>query len=70
MKVCRLAERHIRVLLAMQDLHKQRNMAEHCINRIKDWREPAFHSGKTPGSYLAGLRVRGTVLWIRGPQLA
>ncbi|WP_435878115.1 hypothetical protein [Streptosporangium canum] len=47
------------------DLYKQRNAAERCINRIKEWRGPAFRSGKTPDSYLAGLRLRGAILWIR-----
>ncbi|MFI9433302.1 MULTISPECIES: transposase [Streptosporangium] len=47
------------------DLYKQRNTAERCINRIKQWRGPAFRFDRTPDSYLAGLHLRGAVLWIR-----
>ncbi len=47
------------------DLYKQRNTAERCINRIKQWRGLAFRFDKTPDSYLAGLHLRGAVLWIR-----
>ncbi|WP_425465269.1 hypothetical protein [Nonomuraea diastatica] len=47
------------------DLYKQRNTAERCINRIKEWRGLAFRFDKTPDSYLTGLHLRGAVLWIR-----
>ncbi|MEV1000968.1 IS5/IS1182 family transposase, partial [Nonomuraea sp. NPDC050202] len=47
------------------DLYKQRNAAERCINRMKEWRGLAFRFDKTPDSYLAGLHLRGAVLWIR-----
>ncbi|TDD55310.1 hypothetical protein E1286_03740 [Nonomuraea terrae] len=32
------------------DLYKQRNAAERCINRMKEWRGLAFRFDKTPGS--------------------
>jgi len=51
-------------------LYKQRNTAERCINRIKEWRGLAFRSDKTPESYLAGLHLRGAILWIRSLQPA
>ncbi len=34
------------------DLYKQRNTAERCINRMKEWRGLAFRYDKTPDSYL------------------
>ncbi len=52
------------------DLYKQRNTVERCINRIKDWRGLAFRFDKTPESYLAGLHLRGAILWIRSLQPA
>ncbi|GIH64132.1 IS5 family transposase [Microbispora siamensis] len=45
--------------------YKERNTAERCINRIKEWRGLAFRFEKTPESYLAGLYLRGAILWIR-----
>jgi transposase len=47
------------------ELYKQRNAVERCINRIKEWRGLAFRFDKTPDSYLAGLYLRGTILWVR-----
>ncbi|MFI6630958.1 hypothetical protein ACIBI7_18975, partial [Nonomuraea fuscirosea] len=46
------------------DLYKQRTTVERCINRIQEWRGPAFRFDKTPDSYLAGLHLRGVILWI------
>jgi transposase len=51
-----------------RELYKQRNTAERCINRIKEWRGLAFRFDKTPDSYLAGLHLRGAILWIRSLQ--
>jgi transposase len=50
------------------ELYKQRNTAERCVNRIKEWRGLAFRFDKTPESYLAGLHLRGALLWIRSLQ--
>ncbi|MFI7612615.1 hypothetical protein ACIBP6_15450 [Nonomuraea terrae] len=50
------------------DLYEQRDTAEHCINRIKEWRGMAFRFDKTPRSHLAGLHVRGAVLWMGSLQ--
>lgn len=47
------------------DLYKERNTVERCINRIKEWRGLAFRFDKTSDSYLAGLHLRGAVLWVR-----
>jgi transposase len=46
-------------------LYKERNSVERCINRIKDWRGLAMRYDKTPTAYLAGLELRGAVIWLR-----
>lgn len=50
------------------ELYKQRNTAERCINQIKEWRGLAFRFDKTPESYLAGLHLRGAILWLQSLQ--
>ncbi|MFJ7090421.1 transposase [Streptomyces mirabilis] len=47
------------------DLYKDRNAVERCINKIKEWRGLATRYDKTATSYLAGLHLRGAVIWIR-----
>ncbi|MGW0809119.1 transposase, partial [Nonomuraea sp. NPDC002799] len=51
-------------------LYKERNTAERCINLMKEWRGLAFRFDKTPESYLAGLHLRGAILWIRSLEPA
>ncbi|WP_435826721.1 hypothetical protein [Nonomuraea dietziae] len=51
------------------DLCKQRDTVERCINRIKEWRGPAFRVDKTRDSYLAAPHLRGAMMWIRSLQL-
>jgi len=51
-------------------LYRERNTVERCINKIKEWRGLATRYDKTPESYLAGLQLRGAVLWIRSLQPA
>jgi transposase len=46
-------------------LYKDRNTVERAINRLKDWRGLATRYDKTPESYLAGLHLRGGILWLR-----
>lgn len=46
-------------------LYKGRNTVERCINKIKVWRGLATRYDKRPESYLAGLYLRGTLIWIR-----
>ena len=41
---------------------------ERCINKIKRWRGLATRYDKTPESYLAGLELCATILWIRSLQ--
>ncbi|MFI2189087.1 IS5 family transposase [Streptomyces sioyaensis] len=46
-------------------LYRERNTVERCINKIKAWRGLATRYDKTPESYLAGLHLRGAVIWLR-----
>jgi hypothetical protein len=45
-------------------LHKARNTVERLINKLKAWRGIATRCDKTPESYLAGLHLRASVIWI------
>ena len=45
--------------------YRDRNTVERCINKIKAWRGLATRYGKTPDSYMAGLQLRGSIIWIR-----
>ena len=47
------------------ELYKERNTVERCINKIKAWRGLATRYDKTPESYMAGLELRGTLIWLR-----
>jgi transposase len=47
------------------ELYKDRNTVERGINKIKEWRGLATRYDKTPTSYLAGLHLRGAVIWLR-----
>lgn len=47
------------------ELYKDRNTVERCIGQIKRWRGLATRYDKTPGSYLAGLELCASILWIR-----
>lgn len=38
---------------------------ERCINKIRAWRDLAMRYGITPASYMAGLQLRGSNIWIR-----
>lgn len=46
------------------DLHKERNTVERLINKLKAWRGIATRYDKTPESYLAGLHLRASMIWI------
>lgn len=43
---------------------RDRNTVERLINRLKDWRGTATRSDKTPESYLAGLELRASMIWV------
>jgi hypothetical protein len=47
------------------EFYKERNTVERLINKLKAWRGIATRYGKTPESYLAGLRLRASVIWIK-----
>jgi len=46
-------------------LYKDRNTVERCINKIKEWKGLATRYDKTPDSYIAGLHLRGSIIWLR-----
>ncbi|MGW7612158.1 transposase [Streptomyces sp. NPDC054766] len=43
---------------------KERNTVERLINKLKAWRGIATRYDKTPESYLAGLHLRASMIWI------
>jgi transposase len=45
--------------------YKERNTVERAINKIKAWRGLATRYDKKPDSYLAGLQLRGSMIWLR-----
>jgi transposase len=45
--------------------YKERNTVERRINKIRAWRGLATRYDKTPESYLAGLHLRESVIWMR-----
>ena len=47
------------------ELYKERNTVERLINRLKAWRGIATRFDKTPESYLAGLPLRASMIWIK-----
>lgn len=47
------------------ELYKERNTVERLINKLKAWRGIATRYDKTPESYLAGLHLRGSMIWIK-----
>ena len=46
------------------ELYKDRNTVERLINRLKDWRGIATRFDKMPESYLAGLELRASIIWL------
>jgi transposase len=46
-------------------LYKERNTVERLINKLKAWRGVATRYDKTPGSYLAGLHLRASMIWVK-----
>lgn len=47
------------------ELYKERNTVERLINKLKAWRGIATRYDKSPASYLAGLHLRGAMIWIK-----
>ncbi|MDH6484251.1 transposase [Streptomyces sp. SAI-127] len=52
------------------DLYKERNTVERLINKLKAWRGIATRYDTTPESYLAGLRLRASMISINDPLKA
>lgn len=46
-------------------LYQERNTVERLINKLKAWRGIATRYDKTPDSYLAGLHLRASMIWIK-----
>jgi transposase len=46
------------------ELYKKRNTVERLINKLKAWRGIATRCDKKPDSYLAGLHLRASMIWI------
>ncbi|MGC4986003.1 hypothetical protein ACLQ18_36270 [Streptomyces sp. DT193] len=44
---------------------KERNTVERLINKLKDWRGIATRYDKIPDSYLTGLHLRASMIWIK-----
>ena len=47
------------------ELYKERNTVERLINRLKDRRGISTRYDRTPESYLAGLHLRASMIWIK-----
>ena len=45
--------------------YKERNTVERLLNKLKARRGIATRYDKTPDSYLAGLHLRGAMIWIK-----
>ncbi|GAA2281638.1 IS5 family transposase [Streptomyces ruber] len=48
------------------ELYKVRNTVERLINKMKAWRGIATRYDKSPDSYLAGLHLRASMIWLKG----
>jgi transposase len=46
-------------------LYRERNTIERLINKLKAWRGIATRYDKTPASYLAGLHLRASAIWLK-----
>ena len=47
------------------ELYTEMNTVERLINKLKAWRGIATRCDKTPDSYLAGLHLRASMIWIK-----
>lgn len=44
---------------------KERNTVERLNNKLKDWRGIVTRYDKIPDSYLAGIHLRASMIWIK-----
>nr|WP_239106703.1 IS5 family transposase [Streptomyces rubrogriseus] len=47
------------------EAYKQRNAVERCINRLKQWRDPAMRTDKLAIAYQAALHLAAILMWTR-----
>ncbi|MER7361033.1 transposase, partial [Nonomuraea dietziae] len=47
------------------DLYRERNTVERLINKLEAWRGVATRYDKTPASYLAGLHLHASMIWVK-----
>lgn len=47
------------------EAYKWRNAVERCIRQIKAWRRLATRYDKSAENYLAGLHLRGAIMWLK-----
>lgn len=47
------------------DAYRGRNVVERCFNKLKNWRGIATRYDKTARSYLGGLTLASTLIWIK-----
>ncbi|SDS58845.1 Transposase [Streptomyces sp. TLI_053] len=47
------------------DRYKRRNTVERCFQKLKTWRGLATRYDKSPESYLAGIHLRGSIMWLK-----
>lgn len=59
--------RPVRPVVHDDDLYRDRNAVERCVNKTKERRGLVIRHDKTPPGYLAGLHLRGAV--VRGRSL-
>lgn len=46
-----------------REAHKQRNTVGRCINKLRQWRDPATRYDKTATIHLVGLHVAAIFIW-------
>jgi transposase len=60
----RRAKRVGRPLLFEADLYAKRNVAERCVNRLKQWRGIATRYEKRAASYRAMVLIASLMIWL------
>jgi transposase len=47
------------------EAYRRRNVVERCFNKLKNWRAVATRYDKTARSYLGGVTLAATLIWIK-----